>query len=387
MQNNPVKVFNINNQLSNSRFTTLDIFRGMTICFMIIVNSPGSGAVQWAPLDHAAWFGFTPTDLVFPSFLFAVGNALSFSKEKFETSNSFLLKVFKRTIIIFLLGYLMYWFPFMHREQGAWVFNAISNTRIMGVLQRIALCYFFVSLIVHYCSWKVTVLISVVLLLGYWALLLLFGEKGLEYTMLGNAGTKLDLLVFGDAHLYHDRGGLIAFDPEGLLSTLTGMVNVIGGYLAGVFIQKKGKNYEAVAKLLMFGAILIAIALFWGQFFPISKKLWTSPFALLTIGLDLMILGMLLYSIELKNVKWGNNFFLVFGKNSIAIYLLSELFFVTIQLIWVKPQLSFHHWINQILYQHIFPGAFGTLVFAVSFMMLCWVVGYMMDKRKIYIKI
>jgi predicted acyltransferase len=373
--------------LANNRFITLDIFRGMTICFMIIVNAPGSGAVQWAPLDHAAWFGFKPTDLVFPSFLFAVGNALSFSKNKFETNGAFLRKIGKRTLIIFLLGYLMYWFPFFHREAGGWAFNPLANTRIMGVLQRIALCYFFGSLIVHYCSKRAALIISAALLLGYWVFLLLFGEPGKEFTMLGNAGTRLDILIMGNAHLYHDKGGPIAFDPEGLLSTLTGIVNVIGGYLAGAYIQRKGRNYETVAKLLIAGAFLIGAALFWGQFFPIAKKLWTSSFTLLTIGIDLVIIGILIYAIEIKNVKRGTNFFLVFGRNSLAIYLLSELLFTLISTIWVKPNLSFYDWINQVFYQPLFPGAFGTLVFAVCYMMLCWFVGYLMDKRKIYIKI
>jgi predicted acyltransferase len=373
--------------LSNDRFTTLDIFRGMTICFMIIVNSPGSGAVQWAPLDHAAWIGFTPTDLVFPSFLFAVGNALSFSKKKYESNPAFLAKIFKRSIIIFLLGYLMYWFPFMHRDQETWIFNPISNTRIMGVLQRIALCYLFGSLIVHYCSKKTSVIIAVALLLIYWAFLLIYGEAGQEYSMLGNAGTKLDILILGNAHLYHDHGGPIAFDPEGLLSTITGIVNVIGGYLAGAYIQRKGKNYECIAKLLICGAGLIALALFWGQFFPIAKKLWTSTFVLLTIGLDLVMLGILIYAIELKNIKWGTNFFLVFGRNSLAIYLLSELLMIIIQLILVKPGLTFYGWINKVFYQVVFPGALGTLMFALSFMLVCWIVGYIMDKKKIYVKI
>jgi len=373
--------------LSNNRFITLDIFRGMTICFMIIVNAPGSGAVQWAPLDHAAWFGFTPTDLVFPSFLFAVGNALSFSKNKFETNGAFLRKIGKRTLIIFLLGYLMYWFPFFHREAVGWAFNPLANTRIMGVLQRIALCYFFGSLIVHYCSKRAALIISAALLLGYWVFLLLFGEPGKEFTMLGNAGTRLDILIMGDAHLYHDKGGPIAFDPEGLLSTLTGIVNVIGGYLAGAYIQRKGRNYETVAKLLIAGAFLIGTALFWGQFFPVAKKLWTSPFTLLTIGIDLVIIAILIYAIEIKNIKRGTNFFLVFGRNSLAIYLLSELLFTVISTIWVKPNLSFYDWINQVFYQPLFPGAFGTLVFALCYMMLCWFVGYLMDKRKIYIKI
>jgi len=373
--------------LAKDRFITLDIFRGMTICFMIIVNAPGSGAVQWAPLDHAAWFGFTPTDLVFPSFLFAVGNALSFSKNKFESNSAFLRKIGKRTLTIFLLGYLMYWFPFFHREAGGWAFNPLGNTRIMGVLQRIALCYFFGSLIVHYCSKRTAVIISVLLLLGYWVFLLLLGEPGKELTMLGNAGTRLDILIMGNAHLYHDKGGPIAFDPEGLLSTLPAIVNVIAGYLAGAYIQRKGRNYESVAKLLIAGVCLIGIALFWAQFFPLAKKLWTSTFTLLTIGIDLVIIGVLIYAIEIKNIKRSTNFFLVFGRNSLAIYLLSELLFTIISTIWVKPNLSFYDWVNQVFYQPLFPGAFGTLVFALCYMMLCWLVGYVMDKRKIYIKI
>ncbi|WP_184543151.1 acyltransferase family protein [Mucilaginibacter sp. FT3.2] len=373
--------------IATERFTALDIFRGMTICFMIIVNAPGSGADVWTPLDHAPWIGFTPTDLVFPSFLFAVGNALSFSKKKFESDTAFIGKIFKRTVIIFLLGYLMYWFPFFHRVSDGWAFNPLSHTRIMGVLQRIALCYFFGALIVHYCSQKAAVVISVLLLVGYWLFLMLFGEAGKEYTMLGNAGTRLDIVLLGNNHLYHDKGGPVAFDPEGLLSTLTGIVNVIGGFLAGAFIQRKGKNYETVAKLLMYGGLLVISALFLGQFFPIAKKLWTSTFSLLTIGIDLAILGLLIFVIEIEKVKRGTNFFLILGKNSLAIYLLSELLLTVLQTVWVGPKLSFYDWINQVFYQRLFPGAFGTLVFAICYMMFCWLVAYVLDKRKIYIKI
>jgi predicted acyltransferase len=369
------------------RFTALDVFRGMTVCFMIIVNSPGSGANSWSPLNHADWIGFTPTDLVFPSFLFAVGNALSFSKAKFESNGAFLTKIFKRTIIIFLLGYLMYWFPFFHRVDSGWVFNSIANTRIMGVLQRLALCYFFGSLIVHYCTQKTAIIISVVLLIAYWVLLIGFGETGKEYTMLGNAGTRLDILLMGDAHLYHKGGGPIAFDPEGLLSTLPSIVNVIGGFLAGVYIQKKGKNYESVAMLFASGAALICVALFWGQFFPVSKKLWTSSFALLTIGIDLAILGFLLLAIEIKHVKRGTSFFLNFGRNPLAIYLLADLLLTILQLIWIRPHLSIHDWVNRSFYQQVFPGALGAFAFAMSFMLLCWLVAYVLDKRRIYVKI
>lgn len=374
-------------ELSDNRFTTLDIFRGMTICFMIIVNSPGSGATQWAPLDHAAWFGFTPTDLVFPSFLFAVGNALSFSKKKFESDSAFLGKILKRSLIIFLLGYLLSWFPFVHRAAGTWMFNPFSHTRILGVLQRIALCYFFCAILVHYCSKKAVLIISVSLLLTYWLLLWAFGVKDQEYTILGNAGNLLDVFLLGKDHLYNQHGRAVTFDPEGLLSTLPSIVNVTAGYLAGAYIQRKGRNFETVAKLLMVAALLIGVALFWGQFFPIAKKLWTSPFALLTIGLDLVLISVLIYLIELRNIKWGTDFFLIFGRNSLAIYLLSELLLICMEFIWVSPDESLYEWVNTVFFQQVFPGALGTLVFATCFMLICWLIGYAMDKRKIYIKI
>jgi len=281
----------------------------------------------------------------------------------------------------------MYWFPFFHREAGGWAFNPLSHTRIMGVLQRIALCYFFGALIVHYCSQKTSIIVSIALLIGYWVFLLVFGETGKEYTMLGNAGTRMDIAILGNDHLYHDKGGPIAFDPEGFLSTMTGIVNVIGGFLAGAFIQRKGKNYESVARLFMCGVLLIALSLFWAQFFPIAKKLWTSTFALLTIGIDLLLLGFMVFAIEIKQIKRGTKFFLILGRNSLAIYLLSELMLTVFQTVWVKPQLSFYDWINQVFYQRLFPGAFGTLVFAICYMILCWLVGYVLDKRKIYIKI
>jgi predicted acyltransferase len=371
----------------NERFLSLDIFRGLTVCFMIIVNSPGAGAESYGPLNHADWFGFTPTDLVFPSFLFAVGNALSFSKHKYSSNAAFLSKVFKRTIIIFLLGYLMYWFPFFHREDGHWVFNSIGHTRILGVLQRIALCYCIGALITHYLSVKWIMAVAVILLLGYWASLYLFGEPGQELTKLGNAGTRLDVFLLGNDHLYHQGGGPVAFDPEGILSTFPSVVNVICGYLAGIFIQRKGKNFETIASLLMVAAVMIFTALFWGQFFPISKKLWTSPFVLLTVGLDLAMLGLLIYLVEIKHWKRGTGFLLVFGKNPLAIYLLSELLLTCFFIIMIQPGLNFYEWVNQSFFQRIFPGPFGSLTFALCYMLLCWMVGYWLDKRKIYIRI
>jgi len=181
--------------IQRERFLSLDVFRGMTICFMIIVNTPGSGATAFSPLEHAAWHGFTPTDLVFPSFLFAVGNAMSFSLDKYRqiSNTAFLTKIFKRAALIFLIGYLMYWFPFFRFDAAGHITGApIANTRILGVLQRIALCYLFASLMIHYLSTRAAVITSIVLLLGYWVLLLLFGNQAQPFSMLGNAGLYFD---------------------------------------------------------------------------------------------------------------------------------------------------------------------------------------------------
>ena len=241
-----------------NRFLSLDVFRGMTICFMIIVNTPGSGAAPFAPLEHAAWFGFTPTDLVFPSFLFAVGNAMSFSQKKFIglSTGSVLLRIFKRAAIIFLLGFLMYWFPFVQHNANGWSLSPLDHTRIFGVLQRIALCYLFASLLIYFISSKTAIIIiSILLLVGYWVLLLIFGDHTAPYGMLTNAGTYLDKFVMGDNHMYHGEG--VAFDPEGILSTLPAIVNVICGYFAGKFIQEKGKGYETLSKLMLYGFLFI----------------------------------------------------------------------------------------------------------------------------------
>ena len=372
------------------RFLSLDVFRGMTICFMIIVNTPGSGATPFAPLEHAAWHGFTPTDLVFPSFLFAVGNAMSFSLEKYKqiSDAAFFKKVIRRTLLIFLLGYLMYWFPFFRLDDAGHIAGApIGNTRIMGVLQRIALCYFFASLIIHYCRTKTVYIISAALLLGYWILLLWFGDRSDPVGMLTNVGTYIDKAVLGEAHMYHGEG--VAFDPEGILSTLPAIVNVIIGYYAGVFIRQKGKGYESMTKLLLTGGLLILLALCWNTVFPINKKLWTSSFVLLTTGIDLAIIAALLYIVELRQwngLNW-TRFFVVFGKNPLFIYLLSELLIVAFYMIRMAPGTSLHGWVNQVFFQVVAPGALGSLLFALAYMLLCWAIGWLLDKRGIYVRV
>ena len=376
--------------LLKERFLALDVFRGMTICFMIIVNTPGSGAEPYAPLLHATWHGFTPTDLVFPSFLFAVGNAMSFSLHKYrEISNSaFLIKIIKRTALIFLLGFLMYWFPFFRLNEAGEIIGApLRNTRIMGVLQRIALCYFFGSLLVHYFSTKKVVIISIILLIGYWLILLAFGDPAQPLSLSGNAGLYLDKFLMGNNHLYH--GEAIPFDPEGWLGTLPAIVNVVIGFFAGKFIQEKGKNFECLAKLLLAGSLLIFIALCWNMVFPINKKLWSSSFVLVTSGIDLIIIAALIFILEIKfwnQLNWSH-FFVIFGRNPLFIYILSEILVIALYMITVGNGQNLHSYINEHFFQIIAPGAFGSFLFAICYMLFCWSIGWWLNKRKIYIKV
>lgn len=373
---------------SPTRFLSLDVFRGMTVCFMIIVNTPGSGATPFAPLLHASWHGFTPTDLVFPSFLFAVGNAMSFTKEKLENNGMAYLKIFKRAAWIFIFGYLLYWFPFFKsNEAGELILKPISETRILGVLQRIALCYFFAALMIQYLSSKKIIILSFLFLLGYWAILLIFGDHADPFSMMGNAGHYLDKYLFGENHLH--KSGSVAFEAQGLLSTMPAIVLVIIGYFAGKYIRMHGKTYQTVSKLLWSASILIVIALIWNTVFPINKNLWTSSFILLTSGLNLIIIAALLYIIEIKSWKSGNwpHFFTIFGKNPLFIYLLAELGSRILSLIKVSDSSNLYSAISIDFFQAIAPGPIGSLLFAISFMLVCWSVGLLLDKKHIYIKV
>ena len=361
-----------------NRYLSLDVFRGLDVALMIIVNSPGRGSTTFSPLLHAEWNGFTLTDLVFPTFLFVVGNSMSFSMKKYESMGNpaFFKKVLKRTAIIFLLGFLMYWYPFFDDGQ----LKPFSETRVFGVLQRIALCYMFASIILHFVKTKTAIWLSVSFLVGYHLILIGFGDLSLA----GNAVLKLDEWLIGGNHMYHGNG--IAFDPEGLLSTLPAIVNVIIGYLAGRFIQNNGQNFETVAKLMMVGFALIFVGLAWDLILPINKKLWTSSFVMLTCEIDLFAIAILIYILDMKKAKSWSYFFEVFGKNTLFIYLLSELFVISLYAIDVNGE-SLYRWIADNLFISWSGGYMGSLLFALWVMLTCWFVGYIMDKRGVYVKV
>lgn len=381
---------------TTQRFTALDVFRGLTICLMIIVNTPGNGDTTYAPLHHAQWHGFTPTDLVFPSFLFAVGNAMSFVMKKWAglSQSAVLWKIFKRTLIIFLLGFLMYWFPFVRwNADGTLMAIPFEETRVFGVLQRIALCYGIAALLIYYLRPKGALIASIIFLFLYWVLLYAFGNAADPLGMQDNVGSLVDRWLLGEKHLYHGEG--VAFDPEGLLSTLPAIANVVAGFVAGKFIQENIRPdepligagaYEGLSKLLLAGSLLLFAAYCWDLSFPINKKLWTSSFVLHTVGLDCIIIAIVIYIIHFKKYTAGTYFFEVFGRNPLFIYLLSEIMAILLWFFRADAQTPVYAW----LYDNIFVFAgnyFGSFLFACTVMMLCWLAGYWLDKKKVYIRV
>lgn len=381
------------------RYYSLDVFRGATVAFMILVNNPGSWSYIFPPLDHSEWNGCTPTDLVFPFFLFAVGNAFAFVLPRLESGGQqmFLQKVLKRGLLIFLIGLGLNWYPFMLWKDDMLVYRAFGVVRIFGVLQRIALCYLFASLLLYYLKPKGVLIASVVLLLLYWILCYGLGSGLDPYSMKGYWGLWVDKVVLGEAHMYHGEG--VAFDPEGIVSTMTAIVNVVLGYFVGNYILRKGKTYEMLSNLFVAGFALMVVAYFWDLLFPINKKIWTSSYVLYTGGLATIVLGVVIYLIEFKNQRGVvTHFFDVFGKNPLFIFVLSVLVPRTTALVripdHIDPLTGKQVYIAPMgwYYKHVcdFVKAdhrVGSLVYAVSIVVTFWLLAYVLDRKKIYIKV
>jgi len=365
------------------RFTALDVFRGLTVFLMILVNTAGPGAPAYPALVHAKWFGFTLADAIFPSFLFAMGNAMSFATRRRIDTAPYLTRLFKRGAIIFALGFLMYWFPFVKHTDAGWAPIPFALTRVPGVLQRIALCYVAAGLMVRWLDVRAIVIASVVLLLGYWAMLLFLSAPGMAYDKFATVGTRLDLWLLGPGHLYKKDSG---FDPEGLLGTLPAIVNVLAGYLAGLAVQRGPSLSRTVRMMALAGAALVVAGLAWSPWFPIAKKLWTGSYVLLTIGIDCVALAGVIALVEIAGMRRGTRFFTILGRNPLAIYLFSELFVTAINLIPTDPDGGLYDWVGVELFQRVAPGAFGSLLCAFAYTMLCWAVGWWMDRKGLILK-
>lgn len=369
------------------RYLSLDVLRGLTVALMIVVNTPGSWSHIYAPFRHADWHGFTLTDLVFPTFLFVVGNALSFSLKKMDnvTTSNFLKKVFKRTFIIFLIGVLLNLFPFVNITNEGVTLKNFLEVRIFGVLQRIALCYFFGSIIIYFFRKTSTLIaISAFILLSYWAILYYFGTEGDPYGLAGNAVRLSDVFLVNPKNLYQGYG--MPFEPEGIISTWPTIATVLMGYLTGKYIQQAGNNSATVFRLAGIGLSCLLIAWIWNYSLPINKPIWTSSYILYSLGWDLVLIALLMAVIDVMKIKKWTYFFEVFGKNALFIYILAWVIMKLLYLIKIDgsalPSLFYKSGLLSWL-----ADKNASLLFAILYMLLLWAIGLILDKKKIYVKV
>jgi predicted acyltransferase len=374
------------------RLMSIDLLRGLTIGFMILVNNNGSSAA-YAELQHSVWNGFTATDLVFPTFLFLVGVSTVFSTAsrlaRGDSKQSLFLHTLRRAVILFLLGLLVNSFPHFH-----W-----HTLRFYGVLPRIAICYLVVAtLCLISPKWRNMAVLAVTLLVGYWALMRFvavpaYGVPGRDIPLLDpdrNLVAWLDRHIFAASHLYERTR-----DPEGLLSTLPALATTLIGLLTGIWLRTQRALMEKVRGIAVAGASCVLLGLLWNFSFPINKKLWTSSFVLFAVGWSLLLLAVSIWMFDggtegktraVKRSRWFTPL-LVFGTNAITAYVFSELLAGGIGSILMGPRLNLQRWLaNGILSVVPYP-AFASLLYSLGFVAVCWLPAYWLYRRRIFIKV
>ena len=372
----------MNNQLPRS--VAVDVLRGLTLALMIVVNMAIDDDRSYAQLLHSVWHGFTLTDAVFPAFLFSVGASLAFAidRQRAAGESAFRARVLRRTVLLFGIGFVLSWLPFFHYDPigNELRFVDVAHTRFLGVLQRIALTYGIAAWCIQRFDRRGAWVGLVGCLAVYPILLHATGDLSLE----GNGERALDLYLFGAAHLYHGEG--IAFDPEGVLSTLPAIANVLGGYLVGRWLQRREERPRSLQLLAVISLGTIGAALLWSYSLPINKKLWTSSYALLNLGIDALVLTLLAYWIDLKSHRFGSAFFETLGRNTLAIYLFSEVGNLALSRTYVGDLNTFE-WVHAHLYAAWAGPKLGSLLYCVTYLLLCWCVARELARRNILIRL
>lgn len=368
---------------TTTRLVSLDILRGVTIAFMILVNNGGQFA-YW-PLRHSDWNGWTPTDLVFPTFLFVMGTSLVFSFEsrlnRGATKASLALHTLRRFVILFLLGLVVNGFPYFH----------LGTLRIYGVLQRIAICFLICSFL-H--LWdrgaKSKIIVLVAALLGYWALMRLvpvpgYGVPGRDIPFLDK---NANIVAWLDRHIFPGRLYEGVRDPEVLLSNIPALGTTLLGMLTAMWLRTKESMERKCAYLLGAGIVLVVLGEIWNPWFPINKKLWTSSYVLFAAGISMLGLALCYWAAEVRGWKKGWSYYwLVFGTNAIAAYVFAELLASALWAIQLKPRYSLDTLIYFDVFQRVHPPGIGALLYALAFVMVCWLIVWPLYVKRIFIKI
>jgi predicted acyltransferase len=369
--------------LSSNRLLALDVFRGITIAGMVLVNNPGTWSSIYWPLEHAEWHGWTPTDLIFPFFLFIVGVAipLAFGRrlESGVSKRKIYLQVIKRAVIIFLLGEFLAGFPY---------FN-LATIRIPGVLQRIAVCYLFASIIFLATKVRWQIVITLALLVGYWLLMTRLHAPGYatgDLSKEGSLASFVDRVVFGP-HIWKQG---IVYDPEGILSTIPAVATTLFGVLTGEWLRTEKTQQEKVIGLFVAGAVCVVIGWCWNPFFPINKSLWTSSYVFFTGGLALEFLALCYWVIDMKGYRRWAKPFVVFGVNAIVLFVgtgVMARLMGLIKLPWGDRQISLQGWIFNKWFLSWASPINASLAYAIAFVLLWLGLMWILYRRKIFLKI
>ena len=381
----------------SKRLLAVDILRGITIAGMLLVNNPGSWSHLYRPLEHAEWIGLTPTDLVFPFFIFVMGVSMYFSLRKFSfrLSKDLLFKIVRRTVVLFLIGWAVQWFGMWLRglynpDAHFWT-DMFGRLRILGVFQRLALVYFFGSLIVvlfnqRFIPWLIAGLLIV------YAFILGMGN-GYEFS-LDNILSRVDIAVLGENHMYHESafGEKLALDPEGLLSTLPCIAHVLIGFMVGKCLTSIHDNRDRIVQIAVWGSVMLLVGWLLQYGIPCGKKAWTSTYVLITCGMASCILAMLIYFIDIKGHKRWCRFFQSFGVNPLFCYLVGTILAIAFGAVRFGMDAEGHPvTVHSILYQAweaVMPTAeAASCMYAITFVLITWGFGYILYKKKIYIKL
>lgn len=430
-------------EVVQNRVVSLDVFRGMTIAGMVLVNNPGTWSAIYPPLAHAEWHGITPTDYIFPFFLFIVGVAIPIALGKRieeGVTNTVYLKILSRAALIFFLGLFMAAFPLFDFSKPEiplfaklitmfgllailylWltgkkrepligltllaaflaalymagyplVFTNFETLRIPGVLQRIAVCYLITSFLFLRTNWQQLTILGAILLLFYWMLMTIVPVPGCEVTTINdkacNIAAYLDRTVLGVNHIWRSAK---VYDPEGILSTIPAISTTISGVLTGLWLKSKRGDLEKVAGMFFFGLILLVLAWCWNPFFPFNKALWTSSYVLYTSGLALCFLGFCYYLIDIKGYDKWTKPFVIFGVNALALYIGSGLMARMMSIVKVAgaegKEIGLQTWIYQTIFAPLADAKTSSAMYAVGFILFWLFLMWLLYRKRIYIKV